>query len=203
MTPWRTELPPPSGLAFAGDGLLEKELRRLIGQYGIQSAVETGVHQGASTRGLAAMVPEVYAIEIDYDFYAESCVRLADVPNVRLYHGPSQDVLPVLLPHVRRPALYYLDAHWNGNYPLPQEVEIIALHDPQPVIVMHDMHVPGRQFSADSQPSGYVYDFEWVRPGLEKIRMPWRHYYNESAEGLQVGVLFVTPDGPGEAAHAG
>jgi hypothetical protein len=190
-------LPPPSGLAFAGDDLLEKEVKRLIGQYGIQSAVETGTHQGCTARGLAALVPTVYTIEINPGFYAESCERLADLPSVRPYHGASQDMLPRLLPHVKRPALYYLDAHWNGNYPLPSEVEIIARHDPQPVIVMHDMQVPDHpELHADPQPDGSLYCFEWVRPELEKIQMPWRHYYNESAAGLQVGVLFVTPDEP-------
>ena len=190
-------LPPPMGEAFAGDGLLEKEIKRLIGQYGIQSAVETGVHQGVTTRALAAMVPMVYAIEINDGFYAESCERLADVSNVRLYHGASPDVLPGLLPQIKGPTLYYLDAHWHGNYPLPQEVETIALHDPQPVIVMHDMQVPGHpELHADPQPDGSPYSFEWVRPGLEKIQMPWCHYYNEAAEGLKIGILFVTPDDP-------
>jgi len=190
-------LPPPSGLAFAGDGLLEKEVRRLVGRYGIQSAVETGTYQGATTRALAAMVPAVYTIDIDPGFYAESRERLADVPGVRQFCGASQDILPGLLPQISRPALYYLDAHWNGHYPLPREVEIIALHDPQPVIVMHDMQVPGHpELLADPQRDGSPYCYEWVRPMLEKIRMPWRHYYNEMAEGLQVGVLFIIPDGP-------
>ena len=190
-----TALPPPMGEAFAGDSLLEEEVKRLISQYGIQSAVETGVHQGVTTRALAALVPVVYAIEINDGFYAESRDRLADVPNVQLIHGASQDVLPGLLPQIKRQALYYLDAHWHGHYPLPQEVEVIALHDPQPVIVMHDMQVPGHpELHADPQPDGSPYSFEWVRPGLEKIQGPWRHYYNESAEGLKIGILFVTPD---------
>lgn len=188
---------PPMGLPFAGDGLLEKEIRRLITAYGIRAAVETGVHQGVTTRALAGMVPTVHAIEINGDYYAESHLRLAGVPNVRLYHGASQDVLPVLLPLIERPVLYYLDAHWDGNYPLPAEVEIIAQHDPRPVIVMHDMAVPGHPgFHADPRPDGSPFDYEWVRPGLEKIQSPWRHYYNEAAEGLQVGVLFVVPDEP-------
>ena len=190
-----TTLPPPSGEAFAGDGLLEKEIKRLIGQYGIQSAVETGTFQGCTTRALAALVPMVYTIEINDGFYAESRERLADVPNVQQFHGASPDVLPGLLPQIKGPTLYYLDAHWHGNYPLPQEVEILALHDPQPVIVMHDMQVPGHsELHADPQPDGSLYSYEWVRSGLEKIQMPWRHYYNASAEGLQIGILFVTPD---------
>ena len=201
--PWLTAVdecapPPDPGLAFAGDGLLEKEIRRLISQYGIQSAVETGTYQGATTRALAAMVPEVHTVEISPASFAQSRRRLDGVPNVRQYCGATPDVLPRLLPQVRKPALYYLDAHWNGSYPLPREVEIIAAHDPQPVIVMHDMQVPGHpELHADPRPDGSPYCFEWVRPSLEKIAMPWRHYYNERAEGLQVGVLFVTPDGEG------
>jgi len=193
-----SDLPPPTGLAFAGDGLLKKEIERLISRYGIQSAVETGTYQGCTTRALAAMVPAVYTIEISPDMFAESGERLAGVPNVRRYCGASPDVLPGLLPQIERPALYYLDAHWNGNYPLPREVEIIALHDPRPVILMHDMQVPGHpELHADPQPDGSPYCLEWVRPGLEKIQAPWRHYYNEQAEGLRIGVLFITPDGPG------
>ncbi len=190
-------LPPLTGPAFAGDGLLEKEIRRLAAAYGIRSAVETGTYQGATTAALAAIVPAVHTIEITRGFYAESRQRLAGVPGVRQYHGASPDILPGLLPQIERPALYYLDAHWNGSYPLPAEVEIIAEHDPQPVIVMHDMQVPGHpELHADPQPDGTPYCYEWVRPALEKIRGPWRHYYNEAAEGLQVGVLFVVPDGP-------
>ncbi len=188
-----TALPPPMGQAFAGDGLLEKEIKRLIRRYGIQSAVETGTHQGVTARALAALVPEVYTIEIDLHLFEDARERLADVPNVRQYLGASPNVLLDLLP-VRRPALYYLDAHWDGHYPLLREIEIIASCDPQPVIVMHDMQVPDHpEFHYDPQPDGSPYCYEWVRPVLENIQMPWRYYYNEHAEGLRVGVLFVTP----------
>ena len=193
-----SDLAPPTGLAFAGDGLLKEEIKRLISLYGIRSAVETGTYQGCTTRALAALVPAVYTIEISPDMFAESGERLAGVPNVRRYCGASPDVLPGLLPQIERPALYYLDAHWNGNYPLPREVEIIAEHDPRPVILMHDMQVPGHpELHADPQPDGSPYCYVWVRPGLEKIQAPWRHYYNEVAEGLQIGILFVVPDGDG------
>ena len=120
--PWLTaadECAPPRepGRPFAGDGLLEKEIRRLISQYGIKSAVETGTFQGATTRALAAMVPEVHTVEISPAFFAQSRQRLDGVTNVRQYCGATPDVLPGLLPQVRKPALYYLDAHWNGQLP--------------------------------------------------------------------------------------
>jgi hypothetical protein len=180
--------------AFASDGILAEEIKRLVAEYGIRSAVETGTYQGVTTRGLAALVPAVYTIEIDPGRFEDSRERLADLPNVRPLLGASPDVLPGLIPQIEKPALYYLDAHWDEHYPLPREVEIIAEHDPQPVIVMHDMLVPGHpELHADPQPDGSPYDYEWVRPGLEKIRGPWRHYYNQEAEGLKIGIMFVVP----------
>lgn len=188
-------LPSPLYLPFAGDGLVAKEVKRLVRQYGIRSAVETGTHQGATAEALAALVPMVYTIESEMGLFTEAQDRLAGLPNVRQYQGLSTNVLPGLLPQIEQPALYYLDAHWGGNYPLPQEVGIIAQHDPRPVILMHDMQVPGHpELHADLQPDGSLYCYEWVRPALETIHLPWRYYYNKQAEGLRIGVLFVVPD---------
>jgi hypothetical protein len=180
---------------FASDTLLEKEIRRLIGKYGIQSAVETGTFLGVTAQGLAAMVPSVYTIEVRQDRYEQARENLAGLPNVEQILGASPDVFPGLIPRIKKPALYYLDAHWDDHYPLPEEVAIIAEHDPAPVIVMHDMQVPGHpELHADPQPDGSFYDFEWVRPGLEKIQSPWRYYYNDQgAEGMKIGIMFVTP----------
>ena len=194
-------LPPAEGGPFASDHLLGEEIQRLIVRYGIQSAVETGVYQGVTTRALAEMVPAVYAIESDDARFTESRERLADLPDVRIYHGGSQDILPEIIPQITKPALYYLDAHIDGSaedghQPLPREAEIIAQLDPSPIMVMHDMFVPDHpEFHANLQtPGGIPYDYEWVSPGLEKIREPWRHYYNSEAEGLKVGIMFVVPD---------
>lgn len=181
--------------AFASDGLLEEEIRRLITLHGIQSAVETGTYHGVTAEGLAALVSMVYTIEIDAQRFADSRERLSVLPNVKQFLGSSVDVLPDLIPQIRKPALYYLDAHWDGHEPLPQEVEIIALNDPRPVIVIHDMLVPGHpELYAGPLPGGSVYCYEWVQAGLEKIQAPWRYYYNDQAEGLKIGIMFVVPD---------
>jgi hypothetical protein len=185
---------PHPGEPFADDQLLRQEVERLITQYGIQSAVETGTFQGATTKVLTELVSEVHSIEIEPAFFEAASSRLHNIRNVQLHYGSSLNVLPHLLPHVRHPTLYYLDAHWDGNYPLLEEIKIIASHDPQPIIVMHDMHNPNLpELYAEPQPNGSSYCYEWVRPELEKIQMPCRHYYNEAAEGLQIGVMFVVP----------
>jgi hypothetical protein len=192
-------LPPLTFGAFADDPLLEEEIRRLTGKYGIQSAVETGTHQGATTRALAGMIPVVHTIEILPASYAESRERLTGIPNIHQYYGASQDILPRLLPQIKHPTLYYLDAHWNGNFPLLRELELIAAHDPRPVIMIHDMQVPGHpELYADPQPDGTPYCYEWVLPMLKKIRGPWRHYYNEQAEGMKIGIMFVVPGEPAD-----
>jgi hypothetical protein len=180
---------------FAGDGILRDTVHGLIQSHQIASVVETGTWLGSTTKALASMVPIVYTIEVDSHSYAQATQNLAAVPNVRQYFGASQNVLPTLLPHVPRPTLYFLDAHWHGSHPLLQELEIIAAADPAPVIVMHDMQVPGHpELQHDPRPDGSPYCYEWVRPVLERLQCPWRHFHNDKAEGCKVGVLFVVPE---------
>jgi len=190
---------PAEGGPFASDNVLAGEISRLVSHYGIRSAAETGTYQGVTTRALAAMVPEVHTIEISDARFEESGERLADLPHVQVHHGSSEDILRRLIPQLPKPALYYLDAHDDGAglFPLPAEVNAIGELDPSPVIVMHDMAVPGHpELHADTQPDGTPYDLDWVMPGLEKIREPWRYYYNTEAVGLRIGILFVVPDVP-------
>lgn len=181
--------------AFASDTVVEQEIRRLTAKYGIRSAVETGTYLGVTAAGLAAIIPSVYTIEINPGRYDDARESLISLPGVKQFLGASPDILPGLIPQIEKPALYYLDAHWDGHYPLPEEVAAIAEHDPQPVIVIHDMQVPGHpELHADPQPDGKFYDYEYVRPHLEKIRGPWRHYYNDrGAEGMKIGIMYVVP----------
>jgi hypothetical protein len=185
----------PAEQAFAGDRLLGREIRRLVNRYGVQTAVECGTYHGHTALALAALVPVVHTIEIDFTRFTQAQEILGGVPNVTQQHASSVDVLPGLIPQLARPVLYYLDAHWEGQFPLPGEIATIARLDSQPLMVIHDMTVPGHpDLHADDQPDGSLYDYEWVRPELELIQLPWRHYYNAAAEGLRIGVMFVVPD---------
>ena len=179
---------------FAFDTLLEEKIEELVVEYDIKSIVETGTWIGGTARAFAGMVENVYTVEVNPQFYSQAQQILAPLPNVKQFLGKAQDILPAILPLVAKPTLYYLDAHWHGSHPLPEELEIVVAHDPSPVIVMHDFQVPGHpELKFDPRPNGKPYCFEWIEPQLCKIKTPWTYFYNTEAVGCKVGVLFVVP----------
>ena len=100
-------------MAFVGDSLVEAEIIKLTAKYNIQSAVETGTYRGFTAKGLAAIVPMVYTIELMSDAYRYATDTLSSTPNVQQYLGSSPHVLSDLIPKIKHPTLYFLDAHWH------------------------------------------------------------------------------------------
>ncbi|MGB4032095.1 MAG: hypothetical protein WBK94_07575 [Tenuifilaceae bacterium] len=180
--------------AFCGDTYLYDEVWRLAGS--VRTIVETGTYDGRTTLALADMADTVHTIEIDAVRYAEAREALRACPNVITHHGRSQDVLRAILPTLDKPCLYWLDAHWRDENPLLAEIELIAAHDPSPILAIHDMRVPNRPDLKYDTYNGQPYCFEWVEPSLRKLKCRWRHYYNDEANGQRVGVLFVVPCEP-------
>lgn len=177
--------------AFCGDDYLHDEVWRL--SEGVRTIVETGTYLGHTTQAMADMAETVHTIEADAAHYARASKALEGYPNVITHHGRSQDVLRAILPTLDKPCLYYLDAHWGDDNPLLAEIELIAAHDPAPILVIHDMRVPHRPDLKYDTYNGQPYCFEWVEPALRKLKCRWRHYYNDEANGQRVGVLFVVP----------
>jgi hypothetical protein len=180
---------------FAWDTILEDDINELVIDYGIKSIVETGTWMGGTCRSFAGMVENVYTIEVNPDFYRQARTILSPLPNVKQFLGRANRMLPAILPMVQGPTLYYLDAHWHGSHPLPEELEAVIAHDPSPVIVMHDFQVPGHpELKFDPRPGGAPYCYEWIEPQLKKIKNPWRIFYNhEASGGCRVGVMFCVP----------
>lgn len=185
----------PTG-PFADDPLLGDRIHRLVREYGIKTVVETGTWLGFTTRALAGMAKHVYTIEKDAGFFEKASKSLESLGNVTCLHGESERWLPSIGVSKYSPTLYFLDAHWKGT-PLLKELEIIAAQDPSPVIVIHDFKVPNHPELAFDTYAGVQYTMHWIRPYLEKLKRPWRHFYNSAADGpFRVGAVFIVPQQP-------
>jgi predicted nucleic acid-binding Zn-ribbon protein len=80
-------------------------------------------------------------------------LRLAGIANVRLEQVDSRRFLRELLDTNLLPAgptFFYLDAHWQDDLPLWEEIDLIFSRHPAPVIMVDDFRVP-----ADT---GFAYD---------------------------------------------
>ena len=100
--------------------------------------IETGTYRGTTTEWMAAFQLPIHSIESEPESFGFSAERFKATRNVALVHGDSR-------PHLRRllgevvPAdacvLAYLDAHWEDDLPLGEELEIV-FGDPRRTIVM-------------------------------------------------------------------
>ncbi len=97
----------------------------------------------------------IYSVEGLPRNYGFARARLWRKRNVYLYQGDSRQVLRKLfagkLRSLRGQIVFaYLDAHWNADLPLREELELIFSHCPAAVVMIDDFQVP--------DDPGYQYD---------------------------------------------
>jgi predicted O-methyltransferase YrrM len=141
------------GGAFNGQARRQTLFDQLLKQLEIVVVIETGTFRGTSTAYMAKAGLPVFSCELNPRYFHYSSLRLANIPNVRLERVDSRRFLrrlfdDNLLPS--GPAFFYLDAHWEQDLPLWEEIEQIFSRHPAPVIVVDDFRVP--------TDSGFTYD---------------------------------------------
>jgi len=129
---------------FEGDNFIAKEIAELVKSFGINHIIETGTYLGATSRRLAEFAP-VDTVEINDQNYIQAKKRPAE--NVTYWLGDSPQWLDTHLPKFKcKRLLFFLDAHWGDHCPLLDEIAVIGKHGIEPVIVIHDFKVPGKNF---------------------------------------------------------
>jgi hypothetical protein len=117
--------------------------------------VETGTYLGTTTEFLALTGLPVFTIEADSRRFGFARARFWSRSNVTLLRGDSRTNLKGLFTHSLRrladgPLFFYLDAHWNDDLPLAEELNLVFSGCAAAVVMIDDFQVP---FD-----SGYGYD---------------------------------------------
>jgi hypothetical protein len=112
----------------------------------------------------------IYTIERDPRHFGFARARLWWKPNVKLRHGDSRMELTRLfkgpLENVGNASLFfYLDAHWNGDLPLAEEIEIIFGRSSNAVVMIDDFQVPDDLgYGYDDYGPGKSLNTEYIAP---------------------------------------
>jgi hypothetical protein len=208
--------------AFGGDTYLGKEFEKLVKKHKIQAIVETGTFHGHTTKEFAKMVPMVYTLEYKQEFADIARKNLKGVKNVKILVGSSPDTMRELLPKLKGPVLFFLDAHWYRYWPLRDELQAIAdTGHKNAVIVVHDFYVPGRkdlgydQYTPSLTWIDYLWkggwnrifeklfnitvykrqklDYPYIKDKVLAINKRYKYYYNKRAVGGKRGVIIIHP----------
>lgn len=119
-----------------------------------QVVVETGTYLGVTTEYLAAQTGvDVWTCESQPVYYRAALKRLRDNHLIHAVLADSPAFLRQLAQDPTVPkqnAVFYLDAHWDANLPLREEIGIIGESWIDPWILIDDFKVPGDD--------GYGYD---------------------------------------------
>lgn len=117
----------------------QRTLAQFGREHGLRVMVETGTNLGNMIHAQKDHFREIYSIELDTWLAARAKRKFADRPNIHLYQGDSGKVLPTIVPLLKEPALFWLDAHWGDiSAPIKQELECIYRHPIRSHVLMID-----------------------------------------------------------------
>ncbi|MCP3958744.1 MAG: class I SAM-dependent methyltransferase [bacterium] len=150
----RPGLKDPYGGPFNGQAHRRALFLQLLEAFPFQVLVETGTFRGATTRFLAdASGRPVFTVDAHPRYYHYARLRFRRRPDITVEAGDSRRFLERLAraPAVpREDVFFYLDAHWQADLPLREELEIVCRSWTDSVIMVDDFRVPGDD--------GYIYD---------------------------------------------
>jgi hypothetical protein len=135
------------GGAFNGQPARQALFREIVANLRPHAIVETGTYVGTTTEFMALTGLPVYSIEADRRKYGFARARFWNWRNINLLLDDSRTGLYRLfdgpLRNLRdRCLFFYLDAHWNNDLPVSEEIDIAFHQCPSAVIMIDDFQVP-------------------------------------------------------------
>ena len=192
-------------VGFNGQAVRKTIFRALIDAFDFGAIVETGTWLGSTTGYMAETsgIP-VFSGELNHRFHAVARMRLADIPSITLSHADSRRFLADLAGQpelAKMSTFFYLDAHWYSDLPLEDEIEIIATHWPNMVIMVDDFQVPGDEgYGYDNFGPGKVLTLEYIAGAMKRNDLSaWFPSVRSSEEtGSKRGCVILARHGPDE-----
>jgi hypothetical protein len=95
----------------------QRALLEYANKYSLRTLVETGTYYGEMVAALKNQFDSVVSVESLPELARAAARKFKPYPNVRIYDGESQNVIPEILASLTAPALFWLDAGyytWDG-----------------------------------------------------------------------------------------
>src|SRR3954465_2744206 len=123
----------------------QRAVQEYAQKYGLRMLVETGTYYGEMVAAMKNTVDEIHSVEFDHALAVRAQEKFARWPQVHIYEGDSQKVVPEILKSLTQPALFWLDAGyygWEGlqgaQSRMTDELEAILQHPVQGHVILMD-----------------------------------------------------------------
>lgn len=134
------------GGPFNGQEFRQRLFAELSSRVVFAAIVETGTYRGTTTAYFRQRTrAPVHSFEVRPRHHGFARARLWLARGVHLHRDDSRAGLAALARSRGRPpgpVFFYLDAHWEGNLPLREEIDLAFAHWGQAVVMIDDFAVP-------------------------------------------------------------
>lgn len=118
----------------------------LKNEYNLPTFVETGTWKGDTSVWASQHFQKVFTVEFAKHIYESTSSMYSHVKNIEFLWGHTKEQLKLVVPQLKEPALFWLDAHWmgggtageNDECPLLEELEIIKNSECEHFILIDD-----------------------------------------------------------------
>lgn len=138
----------------------------------------------------------VYTIEAYAPIYYDTRLRLRKYKNIEAFHGDSRDFLQRLIhdPKIPRKGIFfYLDAHWNEDLPLAEEIRTIGRNWKDVVIMIDDFQVPDDGgYGFDDYGEGKRLSLDYIDDQLANWSVYFPAVKSSEETGLKRGAVLLS-----------
>ncbi len=193
----KPELKKVWGGAFNGQTFRRKMFAEIVERTEPKQIIETGAFRGNTTAFMAKTGVPVKTVEYDDRIYGYVSSRFRFSKNVEVMKNDSRAFLRSFIDNAlvtKKPTFFYLDAHWNEDLPLAEELQIIHDHWLEAVIMIDDFNVPNTDYAYDDYGGSNVLDLEYL-DSVQNISTPHVFFPSVSTDqesGAKRGSVVLT-----------
>lgn len=181
--------------ALNGQRFRQEMFRALIQELRPHAVFESGTYRGATTQFLWHVSGRpVYTVEKEPAFARPAARRFRDVSDIRVIKSDSRKALLGLRDNSSFPksrVFFYLDAHWDADLPLREEVAIITGSWTDSLIVIDDFKVPDDPGYGFDTYAGTQLSIEYLGDAVGAYKIFWPNCPSREETGARRGCVVL------------
>lgn len=184
--------------ALNGQQFRQGMFRSLIQELRPEAVFESGTYRGATTEFLWHVSGRpVYTVEKEASFARLAARQFRSISDIKVIKSDSRKTLLGLRENPSFPksrVLFYLDAHWDADLPLREEVAIVTGSWTDSLIVIDDFKVPDDPGYGFDTYAGTELSIEYLGDAVGTYEIFWPNCPSRDEVGARRGcVLLAAP----------